>query len=156
LSKACLGVSLIFSLNSNSFATDKLKNLEPEKIAKIVKDDITIRKALASADFTREIYDESCKFQDEIDTYDINTYVKGTKALFDADKSSINLIGEVKASEKEVTFDFDETLTFNIPFKPRVTLSGKVKLDRGDDGLIVYSREYWDQSIAQVISTAKF
>jgi hypothetical protein len=45
------------------FASTKLINLEPTAMAKIVGEDITVRQALATADFTRDIYDEKCTFQ---------------------------------------------------------------------------------------------
>jgi hypothetical protein len=32
-------------------------------MAKIVAEDITVRQALATADFTRDIFDEKCTFQ---------------------------------------------------------------------------------------------
>lgn len=137
---------------------EKLVNLEDSKVSKIVADDITLRQALVTADFSREIYDEKCKFQDEIDTYALPDYVKGTKALFVADKSHVDLDGPVNIDpeSKVVSFHFKEKLTFNVPFNPYVLLSGRVELKRGADGLIVYSREFWDQPVNQVLSGIRF
>ena len=109
-------------------SAEKLSNLSSAEIAQIVAEDITVRQALATADFTRAIYSESCTFQDEIDTYPIDQYVKGTSSLFNAAGSHVDLVGDVTATAEEVNFRFQETLMFNIPFQPKVQLSGKVKL----------------------------
>lgn len=94
-------------------------------------------------------------FQDEIDKYKIDQYIKGTKALFDAKNSHIDLVGDVKVNEDEktVSFKFSEKLTFNIPFKPFVYLSGYVDLTRdlSDGGLISYSHEHWDKPVVEVL-----
>lgn len=137
-------------------SSDKLLSLSPSTISRIVKDDIEIRQALITADFTRSVYSEDCLFQDEIDTYPINDYVKGTKALFNAEKSHVDLVGEVSANNDQVNFKFSETLAFNIPFNPKVSLTGRVVLSRNEDGLIIKSREYWDQSVPTVLSTVRF
>ena len=124
--------------NAAAIANSKLTNLPSAEIAKIVASDITDRQALITADFTRAIYSEGASFQDEIDTYPIDKYVAGTKALFNAAKSHVDLVGPVEASDEEVNFRFQETLAFNVPFiQPKVSLSGRVKLTRGDGGLIV-------------------
>ena len=44
---------------------EKLKNLPPAKLAEIVRTDLVDRQFLATADFTREIYDEAALFTDE-------------------------------------------------------------------------------------------
>jgi hypothetical protein len=134
----------------------KMLNLKPTEIAIIVASDITERQALITADFTRDIYSEKCTFQDEIDTYPIDKYVSGTKALFNKDKSHVELVGDVTSTAESVDFRFSEVLAFNIPFNPSVSLTGRVKLSRGPDGLIVSSREFWDQSVPTVLSTVKF
>jgi hypothetical protein len=134
----------------------KMLNLKPIEIAIIVASDITERQALITADFTRDIYSEKCTFQDEIDTYPIDKYVSGTKALFNKDKSHVELVGDVTSTAESVDFRFSEVLAFNIPFNPSVSLTGRVKLSRGPDGLIVSSREFWDQSVPTVLSTVKF
>ena len=158
--RQCLSSVMILAtlLNPNDcFASDnKLRNLPVNEISSIVRDDIVKRQALASADFTRSIYSEDCIFQDEIDKYPIDKYVSGTKALFNTEKSHVDLVGNVEATDKEVSFRFDEILAFNIPFTPKVSVSGVVKLSRDSDGLINYSREYWDQSIVNVLKTVKF
>ena len=69
----------------------------------------------------------------------------------------MSLVGDVDVNEKEVTFRFDEDLMFNIPFKPVVALTGKVVLTRDErTGLITSYREFWDQSVNEVLKTAKF
>lgn len=144
--------------NNNKDILAKSYNLNTEQIKTIISDDINIRQALITADFTRSIYNEKCKFKDEIDTYTMNQYIQGTKALFIPEKSNVKLISPVlyDNNKHEFNFKFSEVLTFNIIFQPRVTLSGRVELTQGDDGLIINSREYWDQSVVDVLKTAKF
>ena len=138
-------------------STKKLSNLTPTEISKIVAADITERQALITADFTRLIYSEKATFQDEIDIYPIDKYVTGTKALFNAANSHVDLVGTVTATPAEVNFRFQETLAFNVPFNPKVTLSGRVVLTRDEnDGLVTASREYWDQSVNDVLKTVTF
>jgi hypothetical protein len=60
-----------------------------------VSADLVERQFLATADFTREIYDEGCLFQDEIDTYTLPKFIKGTSALFVKEKSAVRLVGAV-------------------------------------------------------------
>ena len=45
---------------------------------------------------------------------------------------------------------------FNVPFNPRVDLTGKVLLTRGDDGLVVSSREFWDDGVTDVLKKIYF
>ena len=147
--------STVIPVIATSYA-EKLTNLPSAEIAKIVSEDITDRQALVTAAFTRAIYNENCLFQDEIDTYPMDKYVKGTSALFNAATSHVRLVGDVTATADEVSFKFQETLVFNIPFQPKVQLSGKVKLSRGKDGLIEYSREFWDKTPGDVLKTVTF
>jgi hypothetical protein len=156
IQRSLVGTVVAYSVAFDAIADDKLTNLPAADMAKIVAADITERQALITADFTRAIYSEKASFQDEIDTYPIDKYVQGTKALFNAGKSHVDLVGPVEANDKEVNFKFQETLAFNIPFNPKVTLSGKVTLTRGDGGLVVYSREFWDQSVPDVLKTVTF
>jgi len=150
--------SLFWGLQSASaIPSEKLLNIQPVELQKIVAADITERQALITADFTRAIYSEEATFKDEIDTYPIDKYIQGTKALFVADKSHVDLLGEVKADDSLVTFKFKEVLCFNIPvLQPKVSLSGYVELFRGKDGLITSSVEHWDQPVNEVLKTAKF
>ena len=152
---AHITVPLLLSLGIENFATNKQINLSDAAMAKIIANDITSNQALATADFDRSIYSEDCTFQDEIDTYSIDNYVKGTKALFNKERSKVELVGEVQISAEEAVFKFKEDLSFNVPLKPIVTLSGKVVLTRGEGGLIVKSREYWDQKPFDVLKTAR-
>ena len=152
-----IAISWSFIGIAEAVDSTKLTNLSPVDISKIVAADITDRQALITADFTRSIYSEKATFQDEIDIYPINQYVTGTKALFNAANSHVDLVGSVTASAAEVNFRFKETLAFNVPFNPKVTLSGRVVLTRDEnDGLVTASREYWDQSVNDVLKTVKF
>ena len=156
ISSVILASSILLGSTDSNAASTKLVNLEPAAIIKIVAADITDRQALITADFTRDIYSEKCTFQDEIDIYPIDKYVSGTKALFNKDKSHVDLVGDVVATSESVDFKFSEILAFNIPFNPSVFLTGRVKLSRGEDGLVTSSREFWDQSVPAVLSTVKF
>ena len=156
ISSVILASSILLGSTDSNAASTKLVNLEPAAITKIVAADITDRQALITADFTRDIYSEKCTFQDEIDIYPIDKYVSGTKALFNKDKSHVDLVGDVVATSESVDFKFSEILAFNIPFNPSVFLTGRVKLSRGEDGLVTSSREFWDQSVPAVLSTVKF
>jgi len=74
-----------------------------------------------------------------------------------AEKSKVDLVGDVNVTPKEVAFKFREDLMFRIPFRPVVTLSGTVALTRDEEsGLITKYREIWDQSVGDVLKTAKF
>lgn len=166
LKKNLLTVSIVTNALLSSSPTlavsnNKLINLSDADIVKIVEADITERQALNSADFTRAIYDESCRFQDEIDIYPIDQYVKGTKALFNPRKSHVDLTSPVRISEKDphnIEFDFKEDLAFNLPLiQPILTLSGKVTLQRDEStGLIVYSREQWNEPIDKILKTVHY
>ena len=47
-------------------------------------------------------------------------------------------------------------LMFNIPIlKPKVPLTGSLVLKRGKDGLFTSYKESWDQSVSQVLLSAK-
>ena len=67
------------------------------------------RKAYESSE---EIYDEACTFTDEIDTYQKDKFIKGTKALFVASESNVQLVGDVDILEggKMLQFRFQESL----------------------------------------------
>ena len=112
---------------------------------------------MVTADITREVYDESATFTDEIDVYTMDKWIKGTKSLFVASGSRVSLVGDVDVTPTEVTFRFDEDLMFNIPFKPVCALTGKVVLTRDENsGLITSYQEFWDQSVNEVLKSAKF
>ena len=134
---------------------EKLRNLPADELAKIVKADLVQRQFLVTGQLSREIYDETALFTDEIDTYTLDKWMKGTAALFVGSLSHVDLVGDVKADASEVSFRFSETLAFNLPFvKPKVPLTGRLVLTRGADGLITKYREFWDQGTLEVLSKA--
>ena len=142
---------------STSVTTEKLLNLSSEELKKIILSDIVDKSFLVSADITRSVYDESAAFTDEIDVYTMDKWIKGTQALFVASGSRVSLVGDVDVTPSEVSFRFDEDLMFNLPFKPVCSLTGKVVLTRDEKtGLITSYREYWDQSVNDVLKSAKF
>lgn len=144
-------------LPQNALAGGDVKqlNLSDDDLKRVILSDIN-NDFLVTAAITRSIYDESATFTDEIDTYTMDKWVKGTQSLFISSGSRMNLVGDIKVTAKEVTFRFDEDLMFNIPFKPVVALTGKVVLTRASNGLITSYREYWDQSVSEVLKSAKF
>ena len=84
-------------------------------------------------------------------------WITGTKKLFVAEGSRVNLVGDVSVTPEKVEFRFDEDLMFRIPFRPVVSLTGRVVLKRDTNtGLITDYREYWDQGVSAVLKTAKF
>ena len=121
-----------------------------------MKADIETNQFLVTGRLTRDIYDESATFTDEIDTYTLDKWIKGTGALFVGDKSHVDLVGDVEASEKEVRFKFSETLAFNLPLvKPKVPLTGTLVLTRDpSSGLITKYLEIWDTGVAETLSKA--
>ena len=74
---------------------EKLRTLPAAKLAEIVTADLVERQFLATADFTREVYDEAALFTDEIDTYTLPKFIKGTSALFVKERSVVRLVGAV-------------------------------------------------------------
>ena len=135
-------------------AAEKLSDAE---LAKIVQSDLIDRQFLVTGDITRSIYQPTATFTDEIDTYSLEQWVKGTQRLFVGSKSDVRLVGDISVSPQQIEFRFDEDLAFNIPFQPVVSLSGKVVLTRNPDtGYITSYREFWDQDVATVLKSAKF
>ncbi|KAL7480194.1 hypothetical protein ACHAW6_005890 [Cyclotella cf. meneghiniana] len=138
-------------------SAEKQINISDAKLKKIILSDVVDKSFLVTADITRSVYDESATFTDEIDVYTMDKWIKGTKSLFIPSGSRVSLVGDVNVTPTEVNFRFDEDLMFNIPFKPVCSLSGKVVLTRDENsGLITSYREYWDQSVNDVLKTAKF
>jgi hypothetical protein len=137
--------------------TPKMEGISDQELSQIVRADVVERQFLVSADITRAIYDETATFTDEIDTYTMDKWVKGTKLLFVAEGSHVDLVGDVEVSPTEVLFRFSEKLMFRIPFTPVVDLTGKVVLKRDPStGLITSYREFWDQDIVTVLKSAQF
>ena len=134
---------------------DKLVGISDEKIAEMVKRDLVENQFLTNGRLTRSIYSEDAKFTDEIDTYKLDQWMKGTQKLFVGDESHVELVGPVVATKDAVEFRFDEVLAFNIPLHPKVKLTGKVLLKRQADGLISSYQEFWDQSVKDVLLSAK-
>lgn len=153
--KAAVLTACSLCFDTNALAAERL-TLAPSEIARLVADDIVVRQALVTADFSAELYSPACVFQDEIDKYQYKDYVTGTKRLFNARKSHVDLVGDVSVSPSQIEFQFSEDLTFNLPFNPKVHVSGHVQLNRDASGRIVYSREFWDESVQNVLKTVTF
>ena len=139
--------------------TNKLTNIPDDELAEKIRGDVVDRQFLVTANLSRELYDESSTFTDEIDTYELEKWIKGTQRLFVASKSHVDLEpGSLTVDKSEVVFRFSEYLCFNIPLlQPVVDLTGKVVLKRDPEtGLITSYQEFWDQDVASVLKTAKF
>jgi len=134
----------------------EVEKISDEVIKKTVESDILERQFLVTGNLSPEIYRSTASFTDEIDTYKMDQWMKGTQKLFVGEKSEIRLVGEVQVSKEQVEFRFDEDLMFRIPFNPKVALTGKVILARDEDGFITSYREFWDQDVATVLKSAKF
>ena len=147
-----------FAADADADIQPKLAGISDDELKRIITRDVVDKQFLVSADITREVYDESADFIDEIDTYPMQKWIVGTKRLFVAEKSRVNLVGDVDVSKDRVEFRFDEDLMFRIPLLyPVVSLTGRVVLDRDPTtGLITKYQECWDQSVNDVLKTAKF
>jgi len=150
--------TILSRTNESLAAVDKQYNLSPSEIASIVEEDLVKNSFLTNGKLTRSIYDEKATFTDEIDTYGLDQWIKGTSKLFVGPPSSrVSLVGSMEADERQVVFRFEEDLMFNIPFKPVVNLSGKVVLERDEKTAWITSyRYYWDQDVTTVLKTARF
>ena len=131
-------------------------DLTDKQLKEIIKSDVLKRQFLVTGVLTRSVYKPTATFTDEIDTYEMDQWMKGTQRLFVGSKSEVRLVGDVEVSPEKVEFRFDEDLMFNIPFNPVVSLTGKVVLTRDETGYITSYREFWDQDTWSVLKSAKF
>ncbi|KAL7566322.1 hypothetical protein ACA910_013645 [Epithemia clementina (nom. ined.)] len=132
---------------------DRISDAE---IKEIVKNDILERQFLVTGNLTPRIYRPKALFTDEIDTYQMDQWMSGTQKLFVGEKSEVRLVGDIIVTPEQVEFRFDEDLMFRIPFRPTVSLTGKVVLMRDDAGYITSYQEFWDQDVFTVLKSAKF
>jgi len=131
--------------------------MSDEELKQIITQDLLERQFLATGRITRSVYQPTATFTDEIDTYSLEQWVTGTQKLFVGEQSAVRLVGDVQVTPEKVEFRFDEDLMFRIPFRPVVSLTGKVVLERDlETGLITSYREFWDQDVWSVLKTAKF
>ena len=152
-------ISLMVNSQQPSHAADdaygKL-DLTDEQLKEVIKSDVLKRQFLVTGVLTRSVYKPTATFTDEIDTYGMDQWMKGTQRLFVGSKSQVRLVGDVEVNPEKVEFRFDEDLMFNIPFNPMVSLTGKVVLTRDETGYITSYREFWDQDTWSVLKSAKF
>ena len=131
-------------------------DLTDEQLKEVIKSDVLKRQFLVTGVLTRSVYKPTATFTDEIDTYGMDQWMKGTQRLFVGSKSQVRLVGDVEVNPEKVEFRFDEDLMFNIPVNPVVSLTGKVVLTRDETGYITSYREFWDQDTWSVLKSAKF
>jgi hypothetical protein len=156
VSSAIATTSAVPTLTSSS---GRKKILSDEALKEIILSDILDRQFLVTGQLTLSAYEPTAKWQDEIDTYEIQKWVTGTEKLFVGEQSSVRLVGNVDVTSDKVEFRFDEDLMFRLPFalRPVVHLTGRVVLDRNPEtGLVSFGREIWDDSVATVLKSAKF
>ena len=137
-------------------ASENDDRISDTEIKETVEKDILERQFLVTGNLTPRVYRPTATFTDEIDTYQMDQWMKGTQKLFVGEKSEIRLVGDVMVSPEKVEFRFDEDLMFRIPFRPTVSLTGKVVLARDEAGYITSYQEFWDQDVVSVLKTAKF
>jgi len=90
-------------------------------------------------------------------SYTIDKWIKGTKKLFVAEQSNVELLGEVMVTPEKAEFRFYEDLMFRIPFRPVMSITGTLVLKRDKEtGLINDYKEYWDGGVSTVLKTTKF
>ena len=137
---------------------EKMIGISNEKLKEIVRKDVVENQYLCNGRLTRSIYDESATFTDEIDTYGLDQWMKGTQKLFVGENSEVRLVGDLDVTDAAVQFRFDEDLQFRIPpVYPTVSLTGRVELKRDSKtGLITSYQEFWDQDVSTVLKSAKF
>lgn len=151
------GTNAASAAETTAATSDTKLNLTDEQLKEIVKSDLVDKQFLVTGDLTPSIYLPTAKFTDEIDTYEMEQWQKGTQKLFVGDKSQVRLVGDVDVTRDKVEFRFDEDLVFRIPFRPTVHLTGRLELTRDpESGYINNYREYWDQDVATVLKSAKF
>ncbi|GKY91901.1 hypothetical protein MPSEU_000161700 [Mayamaea pseudoterrestris] len=148
-------VAFSSSLPAHADAADKL-GLTDNELKEVIRSDIVDRQFLATANLTPSIYRSTATFTDEIDSYGMQQWIKGTRKLFVGAKSQVRLVGDVNVTPEKAEFRFEEDLCFNIPFQPVVALSGKVVLERDEGGFITSYKEIWDQDVVTVLKSAKF
>ena len=137
-------------------ASEKDVGLNDEELRKKLEYDVKTNQFMVTGALTRSLYDESCTFTDEIDTYTLDKWIQGTGLLFKNDYSKMELASPITITKDEASFAFKEQLMFNIPIlKPKVPLTGKLVLKRGGNGLFTSYKESWDQGVAQVLLSAK-
>lgn len=142
---------------SDDTTTQKLK-LSDSELKEVVKKDILEGQFLVTGKLTPSVYLPTATFTDEIDTYGLEQWQKGTSRLFVAEGSSVRLVGDVVCTPDRLEFRFDEDLMFNVPLlRPVVALTGKVVLTRDPGtGYISSYQEFWDQDVNTVLKSAKF
>uniref|UniRef100_A0A7S3LDB9 SnoaL-like domain-containing protein n=1 Tax=Amphora coffeiformis TaxID=265554 RepID=A0A7S3LDB9_9STRA len=142
---------------SSPIRTEHRMSLSDLELKEIVKQDLLQRQFLVTGNLTPHIYKPTATFTDEVYTYKMDDWMKGTNRLFVGEKSDIRLIGDVDVSAEKIQFRFDGDLTFRIPLHPTLALSGIVVLTRDlDTGLITSYREFWDNDVLTVLKSAKF
>ena len=140
--------------------TQKLYHLSRDKLASILLQDVHQRNSLVTADFTRSIYEDTCRFQDGsgLDgAYPMKPWILGCKLLFKGNKSKATIIEEsLIVTSDQISFRFESDLEFRGPLSPQVALTGRIVMTRNPlTGLISSYRESWDQEVFDIVREAK-
>jgi hypothetical protein len=159
---------------TQSNQNDKVRNFSNEELMARIVADVQEKQFMVTGNLSRELYDESSIFTDEIDSYTLDQWTKGTAKLFVANRSHVDLQPNSNnksnnttvttndddrivvvgvPSNHQITFRFVKTLCFNVPILyPVVNLTGKVVLQRDPNtGLITSYQEQRDQDVTTVL-----
>mmetsp|Transcript_46721 Transcript_46721/g.75151 ORF Transcript_46721/g.75151 Transcript_46721/m.75151 type:complete len:309 (+) Transcript_46721:78-1004(+) len=159
-----LGGAVLLSLTQKCEAskaasgnTGKSIGLPIQDIRDIVQQDFIYRKCLVSGDISQEIYADDCIFTDpQMSVKGLQKFVRGTKALFVAERSELELLGDVYVvGDDKIVAKWREVACFNIPLRPKTYFTGNITLTLGKDNLIVNYLEQWDLTIPEILATAR-
>jgi len=140
---------------------NKLHHLSNEKLTHILLQDVRQRNSLVTADFTTSIYDDDCRFKDgsNLDgVYPMKPWILGCRMLFRGDRSQAMILEEsLSISSRQLSFRFKSDLEFRGPFRPQVSLAGRIVMTRNPHtGLIDSYQEHWDEKVWDVVKGTKF
>jgi len=140
-----------------SITDGKRRGLSLQQLRDIIQEDFDERRCLVTGDLSQEIYADDCVFTDpQMTCKGLKKFVSGTKALFYAPKSELELLEPVyTVGENQIVAKWREVACFNIPFRPRTFFTGNLTLTLGEDNLVKSYVEQWDLSIPEVLATAR-
>lgn len=81
---------------------DEKLALSDDELKEVVKEDLLKRQFLVTGNLTPSIYKSAATFTDEIDTYQMDQWMKGTQKLFVGEKSDVRLVGDISVSPEKV------------------------------------------------------
>lgn len=139
---------------------EKLYHLSRDSMREMLLQDVHQRNSLVTADFTRSMYEDTCRFQDGsgLDgAYPMKPWILGCKLLFKGSKSQTTICEEsLVVTSDQISFRFESDLEFRGPFSPQVALTGQIMMTRNPlTGLISSYREFWDKDVFEIVKEAR-